>query len=186
MSNVVFVTGGARSGKSSFAEARARVHGDQVLYIATARAFDEEMKERIAKHRRQRPASWETYEGVSGFGAQLKGRTGAVLLDCVTLLVTDLMMDSGADWDHPTSEQIQAAERAVLEAVDGLVEAARAEDLELILVSNELGMGLVPAYAFGRVFRDVAGRVNQHLAALADEAYFLVAGIPLQLKGGAR
>lgn len=177
-----FITGGARSGKSSYAEQIARQFGDNVLYIATARAFDDEMRERIKKHRAQRPSTWPTYEGINGFKEALAGRTGAVLLDCVTILITNVMMDAGADWDHPTPEDMERAERTARVYLDELLEQARAQKLTLILVSNEVGMGLVPAYAFGRAFRDVAGRINQYLAAQADHAVFMVSGLPMQLK----
>ena len=177
-----FITGGARSGKSSYAERIARGFGDNVLYIATARAFDDEMRERIKKHRAQRPSAWPTYEGINGFKEAVAGRSGAVLLDCVTILITNIMMDSGADWDHPTPEDIENAERTARESLDELLDAAKAQGLTLILASNELGMGLVPVYAFGRAFRDVAGRINQYLASRADYAVFMVSGLPIELK----
>lgn len=107
-------------------------------------------------------------------------RRGA--LDCVTILITNIMMDSGADWDHPTPEDIENAERTARESLDELLDAAKAQGLTLILVSNELGMGLVPVYAFGRAFRDVAGRINQYLASRADHAVFMVSGLPIELK----
>lgn len=178
---VIYITGGARSGKSTLAETLARGH-DQVLYIATARACDGEMAERIRVHRARRPAHWDTFEGVRGLAGAIRDRKGCVLLDCVTNLLTNLMLDMDADWEHPALASVEEAQRLALCELEGLVERARAQDNQLLMVSNELGMGLVPAYPFGRVFRDVAGRVNQRLAQLADEAYLCVSGIPLRLK----
>ena len=178
---VVYITGGARSGKSTLAEALARPYG-QVLYIATARPCDEEMAERIRVHRARRPAHWDTFEGVRGLAEAIRGREGCVLLDCVTNLLTNLMLDMQADWEHPTPQSVEEAQRLALGELEALADGARAQDNQLLLVSNELGMGLVPPYPFGRVFRDVAGRVNQRLAQLADEAYLCVSGIPLRLK----
>ncbi|MEF9894775.1 MAG: bifunctional adenosylcobinamide kinase/adenosylcobinamide-phosphate guanylyltransferase [Clostridia bacterium] len=198
--SLIYITGGARSGKSALAEQLAAPFGKRVLYIATARAFDEEMRARIQKHRARRPEAWGLYEGIDGFSQALDvapdasgaGAEGAVagtarydcaLLDCVPNLVTNLMMDSGHDWEHPGNASVQEMEARAMAALVELIDCARARSITVILVSGEVGMGLVPVYPFGRAFRDVLGQVNQRLAALSDEAFCCVSGIPVRLKG---
>jgi adenosylcobinamide kinase/adenosylcobinamide-phosphate guanylyltransferase len=166
----VLVLGGARSGKSSFAERLATESGRAVVYVATATASDEEMAERIAMHRAQRPAAWRTLElptGVApGMAANLKDGD-AIILEDLTFLLSNLMAE----------DESQAEARAIAEIQQLLTLAA-----EIILVSNEVGLGLVPPYPLGRQFRDALGRVNQFAAAACGEVYMLFAGLPLQLK----
>ena len=181
MGKLIFVTGGARSGKSTFAEELA-ARSENVTYIATAVAFDEEMRARIRHHKERRPAHWGTVEQYKDLGRVLSDLSGTVLLDCVTVMLTNLMMDMPVDWEKPSAEDAQRAEDSIRGQIDGIVSAAKTRSGTLIVVTNELGMGLVPMTPFGRIFRDVAGRVNQGLAAQADEAYLLVSGIPVRLK----
>ena len=181
MGKLIYITGGARSGKSNFAERMAAQLGD-ITYIATAVPFDEEMKDRIRRHQEQRPPHWKTVEQYRGIGGVLRNLRGSALLDCLTIMITNLMMDAQIDWDHPTVEQIDAAERRITAEVEEILAGATSREGSLIVVSNELGMGLVPAYAFGRAFRDIAGRMNQRVARAADEAWFLVSGVPMRLK----
>ena len=182
MGRLILVTGGARSGKSSFAEGYAKNTGLPVTYLATSRIADEEMRARIDHHRAQRPAHWSTLEADTRPGETLSGARGAVLLDCITMLVANLMVDENVNWDQHTDEDDERCQRAVDAQIESLITASRKEDITLIVVTNELGMGLVPVYPFGRVFRDVAGRANQRLAAAADEAYLLVSGIAVKLR----
>jgi adenosylcobinamide kinase / adenosylcobinamide-phosphate guanylyltransferase len=184
---LILLLGGARSGKSSLAETMARrlaVDG-RVLYVATARAGDDEMGARIAKHRESRPAAWRTLEEPLRLGERLAEDAGdarVVLIDCATLWVTNLLLAAcGESEDVPP-----AAEAAVLAEVDSLLEAQRAVDATMLVVSNEVGLGLVPPYPLGRAYRDLLGRVNQRLAAAADEVYLLVAGLPIELKALSR
>lgn len=181
MGKIIYVTGGARSGKSSFAEACAKKY-ESVLYIATAQAFDQEMEARIAHHRQSRPAHWRTKEGFEDLDLFIKDEKCCALLDCLTIQITNLMMKMQVDWDKPTVAEAEAAEKIIAQQVDKLLVAAKQEEIDLIVVSNELGMGLVPAFAFGRIFRDIAGRMNQKVARAADEAHFLVSGMPIRLK----
>jgi adenosylcobinamide kinase/adenosylcobinamide-phosphate guanylyltransferase len=140
-----------------------------VLYVATATAMDEEMAKRIAYHRAQRPASWRTVESPTDLVASIDLGDGAtVLVEDLTLLLSNHMESGDSD----------GAEAATLREIEALVEL----DAHVILVSNEVGMGLVPPYPLGRVFRDALGRVNQRAAALCSEAYLMVAGLPLRLK----
>jgi len=168
------VLGGARSGKSTFAERLAAAHGGRVTYLATAQAFDAEMTARIAAHRAVRPANWQTAEcpldpaaALRAFGAE----TDCFLLDCLTLLVSNLLLADES-----------SAEARVQSALDALLAAGRETEADLIIVSNEVGLGLVPEYPLGRLYRDLLGKANQRLAAHADHVYYLVAGLPLDVK----
>lgn len=181
MGSMIIVTGGARSGKSALAEKLTGQASENVLYIATARAFDDEMKNRIAHHRASRPSGWRTYEGCYGIADEIAAHRGAVLLDCMTIFITNRMMDACADWDSAPLAVAERLEAELRAEIDGW-KAAIGKDDTLVIVTNELGMGLVPAYRFGRIFRDVAGRLNQHIANIADEVYFTVSGIPIKLK----
>lgn len=179
-SRLILVLGGARGGKSTYAQNRAHdIGGPDVLYVATAEALDDEMRTRIAAHQADRPEGWRTLEAPSLIGTALADEAGGakvVLLDCLTLLSSNAMLRAG---DDPTPEEAEAAVEA---EVDVLLAAMEQTDATWIVVSNEVGLGLVPPNALGRSYRDALGRANQRLAAAADEAYLLVAGIPLRLK----
>lgn len=167
---IVFVTGGARSGKSSFAERRAAQNGPGVTYLATAQAFDDEMKDRIARHRADRPAGWVTHEEPLAVPAALRAvTTPAALLDCLSLWVSNLMLAGHTD-------------EAVLDAAADLLHAARERGGVTVLVTNEVGFGIVPDNALARRYRDLLGWVNQRAAATSDEAHLIVSGLPLRLK----
>lgn len=162
--------GGARSGKSAFAERLAGECGEPVLYVATATAGDAEMAERIALHRAQRPASWRTVESPTGVAERVDREVGdaaTVLVEDLTLLLSNLMAEGEG-----------GAEAQAIADVNALLGVSQ----HLVLVSNEVGMGLVPPYPLGRVFRDALGRLNQSAAAACGEVYLLIAGLPLQLK----
>ena len=178
MGRLVLVLGGARSGKSAFAERLARAEGgDAVLYVATATVTDEEMAARIARHRADRPAAWETIELPRRVGAALMKRPTlppVILLDCLTLLLSTPAF-TNPDLTEEMIETHAAAE------VDGLLRLGDTFAGTLIVVSNEVGMGMHPNAPLGRMFRDALGRANQRLAARADAAYLLVAGMPLDL-----
>lgn len=186
---LILVLGGARSGKSSYAEAlAARISGEHpVLYVATATAEDDEMRERIARHRAARPAHWLTVEAPSDPTAATREHAAhanipVILLDCVTLLVSNLLLGGPhADFDERRFDAAEAEARAT-RAVEGLLAAWRETEATLILVSNEVGMGLVPPYPLGRVYRDALGRINARLAAEADIVLLLVAGLPVEMK----
>lgn len=175
-----FITGGARSGKSRHAEDLALSLGPPVTYVATAEALDEEMEARIREHRRRRPEDWSTIEeprAVAEVIEKIGDRGGAIIIDCLTLLISNLLFQHTAG--QQDSERLQ---KQALTEIERLAAAAWSCRAHVILVSNELGMGLVPSYPQGRLFRDVAGWANQILAAKADKAYFLVAGHVLDLK----
>lgn len=185
MGKLILVTGGARSGKSSYAEKIAAEFGSEVLYIATSIPFDDEMKHRIKKHQMQRPAGWETLEAFKSLDSKLQGRLegkSAVLLDCITIMVTNLMFDALEDWTDVTMEQIDEVEKSVTAEIDQLLTASRNSSVPFVLVTNETGMGIVPENLLSRVFRDISGRVNQRLARAADDVILCVSGIPVKIK----
>ncbi len=181
---MVFVTGGARSGKSRFAERLALERGGDVAYIATARPGDAEMRARIARHRQRRPSAWRTIEAGTGL-ARAIGRAVAesdtVLVDCMTVHIANLLLFAGRGEADP-ARSAAAVDKSIEHIIDICL---KEEYADLILVSNEVGMGIVPEKALGRLFRDLAGRANQRLAAVADEVYLCVSGIPVLIKKGA-
>jgi len=174
---LVLITGGARSGKSAFAQKLAAELGRRVTFVATAEARDEEMRRRIEQHRRARPAHWRTVEAplraAEAVAAEIP-RADVILLDCLGLLIANLMDDRSPD----CGEQDDEFEQAVSE----LLQAYETGSASLVVVTNEVGMGVVPAYPLGRAFRDCLGRANQVIARSADRVYFIVAGMPVELK----
>ncbi|MGD9947048.1 MAG: bifunctional adenosylcobinamide kinase/adenosylcobinamide-phosphate guanylyltransferase [Desulfobulbus sp.] len=189
MGRVILVTGGARSGKSSFAEQLVAELGQEIAYIATARALDAEMEDRIAKHRLQRPSSWQTFETPtepSQVVTAQGNRVEALLLDCMTVLITNRILTHSVDWDQPKISQLNEIEADILGEINALLSAAADCQADLVAVTNEVGYGIVPVSPLSRFFRDCAGRVNQRMAAAADEVYLVVSGIPVQIKGAAR
>lgn len=165
----ILVFGGARSGKSEYAEGLALAGGDRLIYLATAQAHDAEMEKRIAVHKSRRGREWQAVEepvDVAGVLARFDNQETTILLDCLTLWLSNLMF-SNSDLDHEVNKLIQA-----IEGFTG----------RLIIVSNELGMSIVPENALAREFRDGAGLLNQKVAAACDEVFFVAAGLPLRLK----
>ncbi len=185
---VTFILGGARSGKSTLAERLAAESARPVLYLATSVPFDDEMADRITVHRSERPADWRTIEEPLRIAAavQKRARPGdLVLLDCLTVWLSNLLLDGigpNRDPDAVPAADWIALEAAALAEIDALLADARARGVALVLVSNEVGMGVVPAYPLGRRYRDALGRVNQRAAAHADTVLLMVAGLPLDLK----
>ena len=166
---LIYVTGGARSGKSRFAEELASREGGQVTYLVTAQAFDAEMTERIGRHRADRPERWHTLEEPLELAAVLAGLERTVLLDCLSLWVSNLMLRGDSD-------------ELILRAADAVIDAQAGRGGVLIAVSNEVGSGIVPDNALARRYRDTLGWVNQRFAAASDEAWLLVSGLPVRLK----
>jgi adenosylcobinamide kinase/adenosylcobinamide-phosphate guanylyltransferase len=177
--SLTLILGGARSGKSSYAEQLAAELGQRILYIATAEIGDAEMAERIAAHRAARPAAWQTLEAPRNVGAALAGIAAtpeALLLDCLTLLVSNILLAL-------EGEPLTTIEAAVQTELEAILAAQAQLNVPLIVVSNEVGLGLVPPYALGRIYRDVLGRANQYLAGRANRVIFMVAGLPMIVKG---
>ena len=184
---LLLLLGGARSGKSAYGEALSTqlAREEPVLYIATATARDDEMRQRIARHRANRPPHWLTVEEPRNPASALDATTAPVaLLDCVTLLVANLLLATADDPNNLDESDFAsgATEESVDRAIGDLLDAWRAQSSTLILISNEVGMGIVPPYPLGRVYRDCLGRVNARLAAEADTVLLMVAGLPIELK----
>lgn len=172
---LVFITGAARSGKSYFAEQMAAESGEEVTYIATCIPADDEMRDRVSRHQARRPMQWKTIEEELDPARVIieHDRIGHVfLLDCLTLLVSNLMLQPGGE----------AQEEEILGKITELARVSRASASQVIIVSNEVGSGIVPGDALSRNYRDIIGRANQVIAAQADEAYITIAGIPVELK----
>ena len=172
---LILILGGARSGKSSCAENLAR-EGDRTLFVATAEALDDDMKRRIIKHRERRPDSWNTLEEpldpAAAIPSALDGHD-TLLLDCLTLWVSNLLLKLGED---------AGAGAEILSRAGALLDLYDRTNARWILVSNEVGLGVAPATELGRNYRDVLGRVNQLFASRADKVYLMVAGLPMELK----
>lgn len=180
MAQTILILGGARSGKSRFAQQLAqRIGGDEVLFVATAAAGDAEMSRRIERHRRDRPAPWQTLEQVMNIGAALAGvaeRHKVVIIDCLTLLVSNVLLGC------PDPLHADIAEERVRAEVSTLLTVSRIRPGTVIIVSGEVGQGLVPDNPLGRTFRDLAGMANQAVAAASDATYLMVAGLPVEIK----
>lgn len=172
---ITFVFGGARSGKSSYAYRLADKSFKRPLYIATAEAFDREMKDRIALHKKQRSARWQCVESPVDVPSVLldpKVNCDGILLDCLTVWLSNILLKKG--------------EKAIAPAIKDIVSAVKKCRKPLVIVSNEVGMGVVPSSRLGRIFRDYAGWLNQDIAEIADDVVFVMSGIPARLKTGRR
>jgi len=177
---LIFITGGARSGKSSFAEKIAIESSREVTYIATAEPLDSEMKYRIQKHKDARPSHWKTYEEPCKVNQLIRclGRDNRVIImDCLTLLTSNLLLRK------EDKVQDETWQKEILNQITDLAESAYKVRSKVIIVSNEVGMGLVPDNVLGRSFRDVLGKANYIFAGMADEVILMVSGIPLKIKG---
>ena len=166
---MVFILGGARSGKSGFALKTASVLPGRKAFIATAQALDDEMEQRIARHKAERPDEWHAFEepvNIQGLIARIHGIYDVLLIDCLTLWITNVMLGN---------DDIEGKARLLLDALS----ACRSS---VFIVSNEVGLGIVPDNRLTREFRDIAGTLNQKVAAVADEVYFMAAGLPLRMK----
>ena len=192
MSEIILVTGGARSGKSSYAETLAAevFEGEpNVLYLATAQITDEEMEDRICRHREQRPDGWLTWERHRDFADISSADNdfssddyGTILLDDLGNLLMGILYDDIPDADNCALSEFDRVEEIVLKEIETIVDFARLRNKRLVIVTNEIGLGLVPAYRLSRYYRDILGRANRCAAELADKVVFLVSGIPLNLK----
>ncbi|MBL4936201.1 bifunctional adenosylcobinamide kinase/adenosylcobinamide-phosphate guanylyltransferase [Clostridium sp. YIM B02515] len=182
MSKIVLVTGGTRSGKSTFGEEMLKERED-VLYIATAVITDEEMRERVAIHQSRRNKSWKTFEGYKNLKDVVKEtECSSIMLECATTMITNLMFDRYTDFDNLSKEEINVLEKSISKQFIDLINACREFDKELVIITNEVGFGLISEYKLGRIFTDIAGRINQFLGRASDEAYLVVSGLPLKLK----
>jgi adenosylcobinamide kinase/adenosylcobinamide-phosphate guanylyltransferase len=173
---LILVIGGARSGKSAFAQQLAQRKAERVLFIATAEAKDSEMVERVRHHRRRRPDHWRTVEEPLKLAQAINEAVPhqVIIVDCLTLWVSNLLQANGA-------QKPAELETTILGATRELLHAYEQGEATLILVSNEVGMGLVPPYLMGRIYRDILGKVNQLFAVQASQVYLMVAGLACEL-----
>lgn len=183
LSNLTFILGGARSGKSAFAEKRAFSGGPEVIYCATAEILDEEMRERVRRHQKRRPEAWRTVEAPHHAAEKLqeeleKHPADCILLDCLSILSSNVLLS--LDENTGEAEAFAALSERELNPLLELI--ANTPETRWLIVSNEVGMGVVPAYKLGRTYRDMLGRANQAAAAAAGEVIFMIAGIPMELK----
>jgi len=172
MGKLIFITGGSRSGKSTLAVTLAQSIRKRKLFIATCIPEDAEMKRRVALHRKSRPSSWHTIEETGNLSSTLRKEMksdGVIIIDCLTLFVSSLLMK-------------KVSEKKIRDEIDRAVEVIKKGKATVIIVSNEVGSGLVPDNKLGRDFRDVAGICNQMVARYADEVNYMVAGIPIKIK----
>lgn len=185
MSKLILVTGGSRSGKSNFAESLCINRKNSTAYIATSIPFDDEMKDRVRKHKESRPSNWQTYEiykDIYSIISDINEKHKTVILDCVTLLVNNLMFEYKIDFDNCTTQETNEMEFYIKNQIDKLIREVKKTDLYFVVVTNELGMSLVPDNKLCRVYSDIVGRINQYIAKCADEVYFVVSGIPMKIK----
>ncbi|KJS23412.1 MAG: hypothetical protein VR72_00895 [Clostridiaceae bacterium BRH_c20a] len=181
---ITLVIGGARSGKSSYGEKLAAGISENVAYIATAQSLDEEMQARISLHRSRRPQEWTTYEvplNISKVVQEIKDKHDVFLLDCLTLLITNILLKD-LNIDNITTEIQIMKEDLITREIEKLICYFKNCNKHLIVITNEVGLGLVPSNALSRIYRDIAGRINQLLAEDADTVILTWAGIPLQIK----
>lgn len=184
LGDLTFILGGARSGKSRWAVELAVSSDRPVVYVAAGQAGDAEMSDRIARHQRDRPAHWQTIERSCELGAALRAvPAGAVvLLDSLGDVATDYLLARERQTPNLSAADVAAVEAALDAEIGDLLQARDAVGFALIVVSNEVGFGLVPPYPLGRHYRDVLGRANQRMAASADPVFLMVAGLPVNLR----
>ncbi len=183
MGKTTLIIGGARSGKSRYAMELARKAPGPVLFVATAEALDEEMRQRIEEHKRPRPAAWRTLEVPTRVGDGVRQEIGdaqVVIIDCITLLVNNILGQHCPPDNRQKRTDI--IEQAVADEISALIECLHKVEASFIVVSNDVGSGIVPADGMSRLYRDLLGKANQMLAQRADEVIMMVAGIPLPLK----
>lgn len=175
----ILITGGARSGKSRRALELATQAGGQVLFVATAEAGDDEMKRRIKAHRKARPKDWATLEIQTHIGREITkniGQAKTVIIDCITLLVSNVLMQ----YDEKTDAEI--VEKAVSTEINELLDCIKHAKADFIIVTNEVGLGIIPGEKVSRLYRDLLGKANQILAEKVNEVCLMIAGIPVIIK----
>lgn len=188
MGRIVYFTGGARSGKSAHSEQYILDrHYDHKIYLATAVVFDEEMKERVKLHVERRGKEWDTLEGYRNLynlvkSSMKEATRGVILLDCITNMVSNVLLEEQEDWENISQERIQELEKCILEEISTFLEEIKEHLMIWWSFLMNLGMGLVPPYPLGRYFRDICGERINWLQRKLQESYFIVSGTKLRLK----
>ena len=173
MGKIIFILGGARSGKSTYAIELAKRLDKKVAFIATCMPLDGEMKKRIQLHKKKRPPHWQTFEetkDIASLTKKLDSRFNVVIIDCLTLFISNLLSEGLSD-------------RAIEVRINKMLKALLFARHTSIIISNEVGLGIVPNNPLARRFRDLAGKINQMIAQKADEVFFMISGMPLKMKG---
>ncbi len=182
---ITLIIGGARSGKSSFAEKYCLGKSSKPAYVATAQVYDSEMEERVRKHKERRKNSWQDYEEpyqVSNLLEDLYKEHSLILMDCLTVYITNLMLkDYDEDLISDQEAFMEAKEKEISKEIEKILKNLP-QDKELVIVSNEVGFGIVPDNFLSRAFRDISGRMNQLIAQEADQVIMVCAGLPIKLK----
>ena len=199
---LIYVTGGAKSGKSKFAEDLLlnMNNGNQKnIYLATSLIYDEEMDIKVSLHKKRRQDRWITVEGYKNFYESLEKKfveiyskkkeiyekdifINNMIVDCLTNMISNIIFENiDIEWSNPAKDQIEKCDEVIEKEVEKLIEISQKFE-NVIIVSNELGMGIVPSYPLGRYFREIAGKMNQKIAEIADEVFFVVSGIPIKIK----
>lgn len=182
MSKITLVTGGTRSGKSSYGESLLKDKND-VAYIATSIIYDEEMNERVKKHKESRNKLWTTIEGYKNLYSKIPYiKEQYIMLECIGTMITNHIFDKYTDVDNISKDEINILEKEVVNEILKFLEKIRSKDKEAIIITNEVGFSLVSEYKLGRIFTDILGRVNQILARESDEVYLVACGLPMRLK----
>lgn len=182
LGKIILITGGSRSGKSSYAESLLKSL-DDVLYIATAAYSDQEMKQRIKRHKENRNPKWVTYEGYRDLNKVILANTNEnIILDCVGAMASNLLYETNQDFDKLTSLDGERVTDNMKLEFKNFIKRARDMDKILVIVTNEIGCSLQPLYTSGRIFTDLLGFVNQYIGNLSDEIYLMACGQPLKIK----
>lgn len=185
MSEIVFVTGGAKSGKSAFAESLCLDKNNRTGYIATSIPFDDEMKEKVRLHKERRPSNWTTYEiyeDVFKIIENISKKCDTVMLDCITLMVNNLMFKYNMNPQDLSNKELEEMDEYIFNQFKKLIEEIRKTNLYFVFVSNEIGMGVVPANKLSRIYANTAGKINQYVASNSDDVYLVISGIPVKIK----
>jgi adenosylcobinamide kinase/adenosylcobinamide-phosphate guanylyltransferase len=171
MKKIIFITGSVRSGKSNFAVKFAKSSKKKVVFLATCRPLDDEMKKRVKKHRKTRPKTWKTIEEHMDIASIIKKleKNEIILIDCLTLWISNLLLS-------------RFSEREIFKKIKEFIMTVKEANCSIIMVSNEVGWGIVPDNKLSRLFRDIAGTLHQKIAKVCDEVYLTVAGIPIEIK----
>lgn len=178
--NSILITGGARSGKSTLAQEMGKKAKGEVLFVATAEAGDEEMTRRIKAHKKDRPPGWRTLEIQTHIGGRILkeiGKAGTVIIDDITLLVMNVFTACGEN------SPADVIDKAVTAEIQELIDCIKRSKADFFIVTNEVGLGIIPADIVSRLYRDLLGKANRMLAQHVNEVYFMVAGIPMVVKG---
>ena len=182
MSKIILITGGTRSGKSSYGESLLKDKND-VAYIATSIIYDEEMRERVKRHKESRNKLWSTIEGYKElYNRVCEIKEKYIMLECIGTMITNLIFDKYMNVDNLSKDEINILEKEIVDEILKFLEEIKSKDKNVVIITNEVGFSLVSEYRLGRIFTDILGRVNQILAKESDEVYLVACGLPMRLK----